>query len=127
MKLSEMGHPIFRRVRLAPAAFVPDVPAAFFAPLTGDPYGSAMWRTAIFAVDPDVPVAVPAVVAGDPDVAFVDRCGNDFDGARRRWADADDDLGVCVSGADGEEESAGCGEKLFLHSIVLLSAAVRED
>jgi hypothetical protein len=122
-----MGHPIFRKVGLAPAAFVPDVAAAFFAPLTGDPYGSAMWRTAILAVDPDVGVAVPAVVAGDPDIAFVGWGGDDFDFVRRRWADADDDLGVCVSGADGEEESTGCGEKLFLHAVFLLSAAVRED
>jgi hypothetical protein len=53
--------------------------------------------------DPDVSVAVPAVVAGNPDIVAVYgwRLGDNFDGARRRRTDADNEL--CVGRADGDK------------------------
>jgi hypothetical protein len=100
---------------LAPAAWVPDVAAALGTPLTGNPDGSTMRRTAVFAGNPDVAMAIPAVIAGNPDPVAMHGLwlGDDFDGTRGRWADADHDLRV--GHADGEKESAGCGEELFLH------------
>jgi hypothetical protein len=100
---------------LTPAAGVPDVATALGTPLSGDPDGPAMGWAAVLAGNPDVAMAIPAVVAGDPDPVVVRGrdYGDDFDGAGRRRADADDDLRV--GRADGEKESAGGGEELFLH------------
>jgi len=96
-------------------AGVPYVAAAFFTPIAGDPNGPAMRWTSVASGDPDVAVAIPAMVAGNPDPVHMRgrRGGNDFDGMRRRWADADNDLRV--GRADAEKNCAGCGEDLFLH------------
>jgi hypothetical protein len=92
---------------------VPDVAATLFAPVALNPDCAAVWRMAEGTVDPDIAVAVPAVVAGNPNPALVGWGRDDFDGARRRWANADDNLRV--GSADREEEGTGCGEELFLH------------
>jgi hypothetical protein len=100
-------------LKLLPVAGVPDVAAALFAPLAFNPYGSAMWGTGVVTMDPDIAVAVPAVKSRNPDPTLVWGGGHDFNGARRRWTNADDNL--CVGSAYREEEAADCGEKLFLH------------
>jgi hypothetical protein len=92
--------------------FVPDMTATLFAPFTRNPCGSTVGRTPVGTLYPYIAMAVVAVIARDPYVAFA-RCGNNFNGTRRGWADADNNL--CVGGADSEKEGAGCGEKLFLH------------
>jgi hypothetical protein len=105
---------------------MPDVAAALFAPLTGDPNGSAMRRTAIDSRNPDIAVAVPAVVAGNPDVTFVWRSGNDLNRARWRWADTDDDLRV--SCANREKESRYSDKEIALYvqdCLLLLSDGCR--
>src|ERR1017187_8629121 len=93
---------------LLPVAGVPDVAAALFTPLAFNPDASAMGWAGVVTVYPDIAVAIPAVVARNPDKALVGRRGDDFYGARRGWANADDDL--CVGGPDREEKRAGCGE-----------------
>src|ERR1017187_5056830 len=98
---------------LLPVAGVPDVAAALFTPLAFDPDASAMGWAGVVTVYPDIAVAIPAVVARNPDKARVGRRGDDFDGARRRWTNADDDLRV--GSANRQEEAADCGEKLLLH------------
>jgi len=114
---------------LAPVAGVPDVATTFGAPLAFNPNGSAMGRTLVFSWNPDVAASVPAVVAGDPYIVAVNgwRSWDNFDGTRRRWADADHDLRV--GRADGEKNCAGCGEELFLHgfgrSLELLPVKMR--
>jgi len=87
---------------------MPDVATALFAPLTWDPDGAGMGWPTVGAGDPDITVAVPAMIAGNPDVAGVRRSWNDFNRARWRWADADDDL--CICGPDGDKET-GRGDK----------------
>jgi hypothetical protein len=98
---------------LLPVAGVPDVATTLFTPFAFDPNGSAMGWAGVVTVDPDVSVAIPAVVAGNPDKALVWRRRDDFDGSRRRWTNADDDLRV--GNANRQEEAADCDEKLFLH------------
>src|ERR1019366_8930027 len=97
---------------LLPVARVPDVATALFAPVAFDPDGPAMGWAGIVTVCPYIAVAIPAVVARNPDIALVWRRGDDFDGARRGWANADDDLRV--GNANRQEEAADCDEKLFL-------------
>jgi hypothetical protein len=99
-------------------AGVPDVATALLAPLSGDPNGPAMRRTHVSSGNPNVAVSIPAVVAGNPDPVAVYGRGlwDDFDGARRRRADADNDLRV--GSANGEKEGAGCGKDLSLHGRV---------
>src|ERR1017187_8392050 len=98
---------------LLPVARVPDMAAAFLAPVAFNPDSSAMGWAGVVTVYPGIAVAIPAVVARNPDKALVWRRGDDFDGARRRWANADDDLRV--GNANRQEEAADCDEKLFLH------------
>jgi hypothetical protein len=100
---------------LAPAAGVPDVATALGSPLSGDPDGPAMGWALVRAGNPDVAMAIPAVIAGNPDPVVVNGLwlGDDFDGARRRWADADHNLRV--GHAESKKECAGCGEDLLLH------------
>jgi hypothetical protein len=96
---------------------VPDVAATLFTPIAFNPDGTAMGWAGVVAVYPDIAVAIPAMVSGNPDPALMRRCGGDFNGARRRWANADDDLRV--RRANREEEAANCGEKLLLHESLL--------
>ena len=73
-------------------AVYPDVAAAAVVPVTFNPAGVGAGWGGVGARDPDVVGAVPAVIAGLPDIAGVRGYGDDLDRARRRWADADDDL-----------------------------------
>jgi hypothetical protein len=54
-------------------------------------------------------MTVPAVVAADPDVIAMRtwRYRNDFDAARWRRSDADDDLCVCSTGREKDSGSRG--------------------
>ena len=71
--------------------------AAFFTPLAFNPHGPTMRWAGVVTVNPDVAVTVPPMISRDPDPALVRRCRNDFDGARWRWAYADDNLRVSHS------------------------------
>jgi hypothetical protein len=90
-------HPDYRSMaagRLAPVPSVPNVAAALLAPFALYPYCTGMRRAAIDTGHPDVAVSIPAVVAGDPHIPLVRWGGNDFDWARRRRADAHNDLSI---------------------------------
>jgi hypothetical protein len=96
--------------RLAPVSFVPDIAATLSTPFTGYPDGTGVRGTHVAAADPDIAMAVPAVIAADPDVIAMRawRYRNDFDGARWRRSDADDDL--CIRGTRREKDSSGSRE-----------------
>jgi hypothetical protein len=96
-------------------AFVPYVSAALAAPVSSDPDGSRMRGALVGSADPDIVATVPAVVAGNPDEAGTGG-GDDLDGARRGWSDADDKLGVRDSGSYGEEKSR-CGDEEILADV----------
>jgi hypothetical protein len=73
---------------------VPDVAAAFFAPLAFNPHGSVMGWVGVVAVNPNVAVTVPAMISGDPDPALVWRGWDDFDGAWWGRANPHDNLSI---------------------------------
>ena len=107
---------------LPPIALVPDVAAALFAPVAGNPDCSRMRRPAIGAGNPDVGMPIPTVVTLNPDITGMRSSGYNLNRARRRRADADDDLSV--GSADrkkesgyGDEESARC----FHENLLLLA------
>jgi hypothetical protein len=77
--------------------FDPDVAAATVVPVAWNPAGVGVRWLNIVSGDPDVVVAVPAVIAlvPGPTGVLVRRRGNNLDGTRWGWADANDDLGLC--------------------------------
>jgi hypothetical protein len=94
---------------------MPDVAAALFAPVAGYPDCSVMRRPAMRSGNPDVAMPIPAVVARNPDIAGMRSSGHNLNRARRRRANADDDLSV--GSADCKKES-GYGDKesaLYVH------------
>jgi len=90
---------------------MPNMAATLFAPVALDPDRSFMRRTAVGAVNPDVAVTVPAVVARNPHVTRTRR-GNYLNRAGRRWANADDDLGV--GNPDREDKCRYSDEEIAL-------------
>jgi hypothetical protein len=105
--------------RLAPVARVPDLAAAFGAPLARDPDGSGTGRFGVAAADPDVAMAVPAVIAGNPYPATMWGRRNNLHRARRGRPDTNHDL--CLGGARSQDDGGCCGEKtsLQVHSFLL--------
>jgi hypothetical protein len=94
---------------LAPVPFVPNVTAAFAAPLTRDPDCARMWGTLVAATYPDIAMTIPAMVAWHPNPIAVRarRSRNDFD--RTGWGrpNADNDLGVRNAGREQDCSSGG--------------------
>jgi len=101
-------------LRLTPVASVPNVAAALLAPLSFHPDSAVMRWAAIDTGHPDIAMSVPAVVAGNPHVTFVWRGRNDFDWARRRRADAHNNLSI--GRANGKKYSTDSGKQLLFHS-----------
>lgn len=103
---------------LAPVAFDPDVTAVSRDPMAPDPNCVGAGWLNVISGGPHIVAAVPAVIAGVPGPVGVcrRRRRNAFDSVRRRWADADDDLGVCDTCS--EKEAAGGGEEDFLHRAI---------
>ena len=80
-----------------PMTFDPNIATVALVPVTGDPVGVGVGWFGVVSVDPDVVVAVPAVIAvvPGPTRVLVWWGGNDFNGARRRRSDANNDLSLC--------------------------------
>jgi hypothetical protein len=96
--------------------FDPDVFAVAMIPVAVNPTGVRVRRFNVRARNPDIVVALVAVIAGVPSPIAVlgRRRRNDFVGTRR-GANRDVYLAKSVRGTDGEQECAGCGEKMLLH------------
>jgi hypothetical protein len=88
-------------------AFDPDVATATVIPVAFDPVSMWVGGLLIASGDPDVTLAIPAVIAVMPGPITVLGWGwgNDFDGARWRRADADDDLGAGRKCAGQKDET----------------------
>jgi hypothetical protein len=96
---------------LAPVTFVPDVAAALAAPFSGDPNSTRMNGALVVTAHPDITPTVPAMVPTNPyPVAMSPRRDrDDFDRARGRRSDPDDDLGI--RGTRREEDCSCDGKK----------------
>jgi hypothetical protein len=104
-------------VRLAPVAFDPNVAAIVMGPVTVDPDGVGVGWFHVGSGDPDVGVAVPAVIASVPGpIGVLMGWGRNVLDRTGRWADPDDDLGLCNTCR--EEERAGNSREDFLHRAV---------
>jgi hypothetical protein len=81
---------------------MPDIAAAAGTPVAFDPVGTSEGGSGVVAGNPDVSSAVPAVEAGYPyPVGVLARdYGDNLNGARWRWANADDDLCTGSRGSD---------------------------
>ena len=101
---------------LAPVAFDPDIAATAMGPVSLHPTRMRMRWLSVVAGNPYVAATVPAMVAGLPDPVTMlwRRGGNHFDRARRRRADADDDLGI-RQGAGCEQSAEGECHELTIH------------
>jgi hypothetical protein len=98
-------------------AFDPDVAFAVVVPVAVDPVGVGVGWFHVGSGNPNIPVTVPAVVAGVPGPVWVlVRWGRNVLDGTGRWADPDDDLGLC--NACREEECAGDSGEDFLHRAV---------
>jgi hypothetical protein len=88
-------------------AFDEDIASAAVNPAPLNPAGMGMRWSDVGSGNPDVAFAIPAVVSGVPGPVrmLVERGRNDFNGTRRRRADAYDNL--CSGYASGQDKCAG--------------------
>jgi hypothetical protein len=104
-------------VRLAPVTFYPDIAFAVMVPVPVHPTSVWVGWFDVGSGDPDVGAAVPAVIAGVPGpIGVLMGWGRNVLDGTGRWADPDDDLGLC--NACREEECAGDSGEEFLHRAV---------
>jgi hypothetical protein len=98
---------------LAPVTFVPDVAAALTAPFAGNPNSTRMNGALVVTADPDITPAVPAMIPANPNPVAMSprRDRNNFDRARGRRSDPDNDLGV--RSTCREENCSSGGEKIL--------------
>jgi hypothetical protein len=101
-------------MRLAPAAFDPDIATGGVAPAARFPTNSTTGRGDIGARDPDITRAVPTVIAGAPrPIGMAVRTdGNNFAG---RWGRSDTDGNLSLDKTSGQQEAANDREEYFLH------------
>jgi hypothetical protein len=99
-------------------AFDEDIAAVAVGPATLDPAGVRVRGLDVGSGNPDVVFAIPAVIAGVPGPVWMFvRCDrDDFNGARRGRADADDHL--CANYAGAQQNDAGGNEELLLHGFL---------